>query len=121
MRLFPLIAAMFTVLLTCGVAVGRSDTGDNIMPGCRVVIEGVPANLDKELARKIGDCIHIVAVTLSTTHGFCLPASVTSAPQGTLDQVIRAVVKYVDERPMRLHEDFHTLALEAFRATWPCN
>jgi hypothetical protein len=43
------------------------------------------------------------------------------APAGEIHgQSIRVVVKYIDDRPERQHEDFMALALEALRAAWPC-
>jgi Rap1a immunity proteins len=38
----------------------------------------------------------------------------------TLGQVVRVVLKYVDNRPERMHEDFRVLAIEAMKAAWPC-
>jgi hypothetical protein len=33
---------------------------------------------------------------------------------------VALVVKYIEARPERMHEPFGVLALEAFKATWPC-
>ena len=43
-------------------------------------------------------------------------------PKGSVTngQMIRVVVKYIDDRPERQQEYFKVLALEAFRAAWPC-
>ena len=42
-------------------------------------------------------------------------------PDGaSVDQVKRVVIKYIEERPERLHEPFFVLALESLRKAWPC-
>ena len=41
-------------------------------------------------------------------------------PEATVGQMIRVVVRYIDERPARLHENFIVLAREAFQQAWPC-
>ena len=38
----------------------------------------------------------------------------------TFGQSVAVVVKYIQERPERMHEDFGKLALEALIAAWPC-
>jgi hypothetical protein len=34
--------------------------------------------------------------------------------------MVLVVVKYIDERPERMHERFTKLAYEALKAAWPC-
>jgi hypothetical protein len=42
-------------------------------------------------------------------------------PSGvTRGQTRRVVVRYIEERPARMHEPFWSLALEAMQAAWPC-
>jgi hypothetical protein len=35
-------------------------------------------------------------------------------------QIIRVIVRYINERPERMHEHFELLALEALQQAWPC-
>jgi Rap1a immunity proteins len=51
---------------------------------------------------------------LKVTPPFCVP------PTATIGQMVRVVVKYIDQRPERLHEQFTVLAYEALKAAWPC-
>jgi hypothetical protein len=37
-----------------------------------------------------------------------------------LGQLVRVVLKYIDIRPERMHEDFRVLAIEAMKTAWPC-
>jgi hypothetical protein len=54
--------------------------------------------------------------------GNVLPPEWQSCPPPTSDarQLARVVVKYIEDRPERMHEDFRTLVLEAFHNAWPC-
>jgi hypothetical protein len=45
---------------------------------------------------------------------FCPPKG------GTDGQAIAVVVKYIEARPERMHEQFGVFALEAFITAWPC-
>src|SRR5262249_54543595 len=51
-----------------------------------------------------------------------LPADINSCipDKVTLEQKVRVVLAYIERRPQRMHEDFHSLALEAMREAWPC-
>jgi hypothetical protein len=46
--------------------------------------------------------------------GACAPKSATNM------QGVQIVVKYIDARLTRLHENFNKLAAEALRQAWPC-
>jgi Rap1a immunity proteins len=45
---------------------------------------------------------------------FCQPKGVTRG------QARAVVIKYIEARPQRMHEDFGMLAVEALKAAWPC-
>ena len=38
----------------------------------------------------------------------------------TIEQVVRVVVSYIEQRPQRMHESFKMLAVEAISKAWPC-
>jgi hypothetical protein len=38
----------------------------------------------------------------------------------TVGQTVAVVIKYIEARPERMHEDFGKLAYEALTAAWPC-
>lgn len=82
-----------------------------IMPGCRAAIaepRSRPADYDQGL------CTGIVRGISYVDLDMCAPGKVT------LGQMLRVVVRYIDMRPERQHENFVLLALEALRAAWPC-
>ena len=58
--------------------------------------------------------LHALRTVSGKAAGYCIPTSVTEG------QVIRVAADYIDRVPARMHEPFDALALEAFRAHWPC-
>src|SRR4051794_29885190 len=61
-----------------------------------------------------GVCYGIVNGISWMAGSVCPPAGVTK------EQGVRVVIRYIDARPSRMHEDFKVLALEALTAAWPC-
>jgi hypothetical protein len=59
-------------------------------------------------------CGGVVEGIIFATTAACVPRTVTN------NQAVRVVVKYIDDRPARLHENFKALAEEALMAAWPC-
>jgi hypothetical protein len=81
------------------------------MAGCHAFLL---APTPPELLFDAGMCVGIVNGINFTDLGVCPPAGATS------EQAVRVVVKYIDDRPAKLNENFKTLALEALRVAWPC-
>jgi hypothetical protein len=104
---FILIAAL---MLSGGSAfAGNSESANDIMPGCRAVVEN--KNIDIYMR---GYCLGLISGVYSMSQGICAPAEATNG------QLARVVVQYIDARPARMHEDFRKFALEAMKAAWPC-
>ena len=111
------IALVATLLATCEVSLAQPEpatvaTANFVMPGCREA----EINRTEDIAYKRGLCMGIVSAIggADLVLGMCRPANVTNF------QMIRVVVKYIDDRPERQHENFRVLAIEALRAAWPC-
>ena len=92
-----------------------------LMPGCRNFIKdgGWPTSqpamlLSRPAQLQMSLCLDKV-LRLEYAH-----PSICSPRHWTIEQLVGVVVKYVDSRPARLHEDFTKLAIEALQATWPC-
>ena len=108
------IALVATLLATCGVSLAQEEgaTANFVMPGCREAGKNTTSPGDFFAA---GFCLGMVsALGAGLVPGMCRPAGVTNL------QLVRVVVKYIDERPARTHERFIVLAQEALRAAWPC-
>lgn len=107
------VALVAATLLGCGASFAEDDlwSANYMMPACRAF---VASNLDAFTLRQ-GRCIGIVETLGQFTADVCGPSNVTT------EQAIRVVVKYIDDRPARMHENFSLLAREALRAAWPCS
>jgi hypothetical protein len=107
-----------TVLLTTLALPAAADeaatwSGNAMMAPCRASIE---SNNDQNFLGQ-GLCLGFFSGMTYTTllrPAVCIPDGVTPG------QVIRVVIRNLDQQPARLHEDFRDLAMEALIATWPC-
>jgi hypothetical protein len=108
------IAAAMVVLAPHDIAMAQSPTAsaNAVMPGCRSFISGDNRDLIGQ-----GHCAGMVdsIFYFGATHfGICSPSGVT------VGQALRVAVRYIDQRPERMHENFRNLALEALQQAWPC-
>jgi hypothetical protein len=92
-------------------AVFRSDTAASIVPGCRSFTR--PDSMGDAFEQ--GQCLGLLKGLYYLSSGACVPAAVT------VGVLAGTVVRYIDDRPSRLDEDFRELALEALRHAWPCS
>jgi Rap1a immunity proteins len=111
---FLRIVFIAAIVANCGRSFAEDiDSANYAMPACREVAMQVQS-APKTYAR--GSCMGIIE-TLRFTGSMlelCIPNAVTNG------QMVRVVVKYIDDRPARMHENFKALAIEALRAAWPC-
>jgi hypothetical protein len=89
-------------------------SANNLVPFCAVPFPST--TWDSDHAFMLGYCWGTVftLTALTPTFGVCLPKT------GTEEQIMRVVVKYISDRPARMHEPFVRLAIEALQAAWPC-
>jgi hypothetical protein len=109
------IALIAAIVLSCGAAFGQV-SANSIMPGCRFFATStVPNNpLDAAATFRCGGLIEGILYGASVGGVLCVD------PKMTMNQAIRVVAKYIDDRPQTQHEKFKALALEALRAAFPC-
>jgi hypothetical protein len=106
-------ALAILIALTMPARAADVDSANYLLRGCKAFIvreNTMPTPID---AMKQGRCVGLVD-GLSYTGNFCQPKGVTTG------QAVAVVVKYIEARPERMHEDFGILALEALTAAWPC-
>jgi hypothetical protein len=103
------IAVIAAMLFGCGAAFAEDiNSANHMMAGCRSLVARTSSDVFDQ-----GKCVGIINTLVDTGR--------TCAPKGsTTGQSVRIVVKYIDDRPERMHENFTALALEALRAAWPC-
>jgi hypothetical protein len=68
------------------------------------------------------DALGFMIRFFNSRQGFSRQANGGCLPDRTADdQVVQVVVKYIDARPVRIHERFEILVAEALHTAWPCN
>jgi hypothetical protein len=108
-------AVVILLALTMPASAQDTNSANYFLPACKGFSghEGLPP--PNEALRR-GFCAGIVIGLAYGAGGkdFCQPNGVTTG------QAVAVVVKYIEARPERTHEDFGKLALEALTAAWPC-
>ena len=103
--------------LNSGFAFAEADlnSANYIMPGCRALLEPAPPE-DMNTKFLSAQCVAIISrLIYASSSNICPPKDAV-----TREQSVRVVVKYIDDLPARVHEQFFASALEALRAAWPC-
>lgn len=109
------------LLMSSANAVAEEDvlSGNDMYPGCKALVEKRAYN--EKIMGEANFCsgmltaLAFVAPAINNPDVRSCPPSSTSALQ-----TARVVLKYLDEHPERMHEDFRQLAIEAFHRAWPC-
>jgi hypothetical protein len=107
------LAVAILLALTMPASAEDLNSANYYLPGCKGWLDRekkVPGPVE---ALKEGLCAGFIE-GLTYIGTFCVPSGVTSG------QVVAVVVKYIEARPERMHEQFGKLAIEALRAAWPC-
>jgi hypothetical protein len=130
------IFGMLMLLLTATVTVAEENkiSGNFILPACKQYVEYVNNTTVRVPDFSNGVCLGLVTGVFSMAiyvkewckHDLhsCGNARVMcmNEPEGvTLIQAILVVIKYIEDRPNRLHEGFEGLVLEALTHAWPCH
>jgi hypothetical protein len=108
--------AVAILLLALMVPARAEDQGSAnfMLPGCKGYLsQNMSTYVD---AIRIGLCSGFINGLLYGVGGkeICQPKG------ATYGQAVAVVVKYIEARPERMHEEFGWLALEALTAAWPC-
>jgi len=98
------------LFLTCGEVFAEDLSANSKIGGCHNYISGSKDDLLLQ-----GYCAGAVQALVEFAAGACAPKGATNI------QGVQIVVKYIDARPARLHENFNKLAAEALRQGWPCS
>ncbi|WP_156438202.1 Rap1a/Tai family immunity protein [Bradyrhizobium valentinum] len=113
------IIVLGLLLFTSRASFAEIDTSSAnlILPACREwvnAVEGAPLRGDPVLR---GLCMGTIDGIFYVDPRICPPSKGNKV---SLGQIARVVVRYIDNHPARMHEDFKRLALEAIRDAWPC-
>lgn len=117
-----LILFLFLLFFFAGVAEGGEQTGSHLLNKCRQVIaltEDREADLN-DAAYCMG-FVRAVYQGVSMTAYYCESKRYCAPDDGiTTEQGVRIVVKYLQENPVKLHQDEFDLAFAAFINAFPC-
>ncbi len=103
------VIAFMLLVLTGHSAAAGEDSADSVIQGCRYFVGTGEGNEMEQ-----GFCTGAVTAIVEVSPDICAPSDVTTW------QAVGVVVKYIDDQPVRLHEPFNKLALEALRRAWSC-
>lgn len=109
------------VIFHSSISYGANGSGKTYELGCRLLASDSRVPTDKMEAVKLGECsgaidaVFMLRRALDKSVRFCAP------PRGvTLRQNAKIVVKYLDDHPDQLNNDFTLLVIGAFDQAWPC-
>ena len=99
---------------------GGDGTGKTYEFGCRLLASDSRVPTDKIEAVKVGECsgaidaIFMLRRALDQSIRFCPP------PRVARTENVKVVVKYLDDHPEQMNDDFTLLVIRAFDRAWPC-
>jgi hypothetical protein len=125
----PLIIRMTLALIVLSITPASAQapmrTGNDYEAACRLFVAygspSEPSNPKPLEHAKMGQCVGALMATaylgtsLAPLIRFCVPES------ATLFQVAKVVLKYMDDHPSKLDQEFPRLAAQALRLAWPCS
>ena len=94
------------------------NSANALFQGCKAATQN--EKLSPQTATVASYCNGVVYALASVSDRLSNPLDRSCVPAISTEQTMRVVVKFLDDHPERLHENFVQLALEAFHRTWPC-
>jgi hypothetical protein len=110
-------AVAILLALTMPASAEDTDSANYFLPGCKGLLGRDLTTTSKNmLTWKNTLCLAYIQGLLYAGGGnhFCQPNGVMHG------QAVAVVVKYIEARPERMHENFGLLAIEALTKAWPC-
>src|SRR5262245_51606813 len=117
---------VITVAVAFFVAVGSAAaqqpieglSANSVLPGCKTFAGDAATSWKMVAAANF--CAGIV-YGLAGSGEYLTPPEWQSCapPTSTARQLAKVVIRYIEERPQRMHEDFRILTKEAFHNAWP--
>jgi Rap1a immunity proteins len=106
--------AILLLALTIPASAEDTNSANYYLPGCKGLLDnrmtsGVSVYQQGRCGGYVASLVYGVG-----EQDFCPPKGVS------IGQAVAVVVKYIEARPERMHEDFGKLALEALKEAWPC-
>jgi len=118
MRIYIILAGL-ALLLFGRVSATVVDKGTDAQRSCALLVQG--SFRDQGEARFAGSCEGMIETAMLFSPN--LPAEVRACPpaQGSVLESAKILLRYLDNNPDRINEPGITIAVEAFRDSWPCH
>jgi Rap1a immunity proteins len=109
--------------LSLPAAAANADSVSYWLPHCKALLKS-PGQIDIKGTYLAGECLGMIKATAFVTQAatpgglpfrVCLPDNAI-----TTDQLIAAVLGWMDKKPDLAGEDFVVVTMLALSATWPC-
>lgn len=111
--------ALVLCLLVPTFAWADDNSGNSFERGCRMAIAREEAS-DLYEAARVGECLGAMR-TISILNNYLDPRLKYCPPKGaTTGQLIKIVLKYMDDHPEQMNKDFVHLSLIAINSVWAC-
>jgi hypothetical protein len=116
MRLIKTIALLLGIVSACP-AYAKSDisSGSYFLRACNSFLDTKVSVNDWHSYEEAGECFGSARMLIFLGRkgaGICSPEGVT------VSQVARVIVKYLNDHPEKLHEDYRVLSVEALQKVW---
>jgi Ssp1 endopeptidase immunity protein Rap1a len=117
MRVYIIVAGLALSIIGRGSAT-VVDKGTDAQKSCELLVQN--SFRDQGEARSAGACEGMIETAVLFSPN--LPANIRACPpaQGSILQSAKVFLRYLDNNPDRVKEPGITVAIEAFRDTWPC-
>jgi hypothetical protein len=116
-----LTALVICCICVCQAAAEDTDSANYFFPACKSFLARTPnSRADPVNVYKEGICFGTIKTLvgvgefLPDVFRFCMPTN------ATIGQALRISVRYIEDRPARMHEPFVLLSIEGLRQAWPC-
>ena len=114
------ILVALLILLQTSNLYGGNGAGTAYEFGCRLLASDTRAPSNKMEAVKEGECSGAIEAIFMLRHALDPSVRFCAPPRAAVAQNARIVVKYLDDHPERMNDDFTLLVIRAFNRAWPC-
>jgi hypothetical protein len=119
-------ARIILLTLSVGLASGAKaepdfSSANSQLPACKAFVNRQYSGDGVSTSLALGYCAGVVSGIAFTMDDSGLAKACAHIPDGvTTGQEVQVVIRYLEQRPNRLHEPFKELAIEALANAWPC-
>jgi hypothetical protein len=98
----------------------QDNSAEAVLSGCKAFVEDRANGTESMMLASF--CSGVVYALGAAGQYVSMPEWRSCVPAGsTARELARVVLKYIETRPERTHEDFRRLTLEALHDAWPCS